>query len=96
MIGQPVARLGCTFTDESRAPLSAENDLVRRILFSGRAMTDLVIGIHHPGKDEPIWVLVHAYPEVRHVAPPLAGRRDCSSTSPTGGDLKPKCAQTGN
>jgi diguanylate cyclase (GGDEF)-like protein/PAS domain S-box-containing protein len=63
MVGQPVARLGSTFTDESGAPLSAENDLVRRILFSGRAMSDLVIGIHHPEKAEPIWVLVHAYPE---------------------------------
>lgn len=63
MVGQPVARLGCTFTDESSAPLSAENDLVRRILFSGRAMNDLVIAIQPPEKNEPIWVLVHAYPE---------------------------------
>ena len=63
MVGQPVARLGCTFTDESGTLLSAENDLVRRILFSGSAMSDLVIGIHQPEKGDPIWVLVHAYPE---------------------------------
>ncbi len=63
LAGRTVAQLGCDFTDEHGTPLSPDNDLIRRVLLSGREMNDLVLSIRHPGTAEPIWVLVHTYPE---------------------------------
>jgi diguanylate cyclase (GGDEF)-like protein/PAS domain S-box-containing protein len=63
MAGLKVADIGCEFADEHGNALSADTDLVRRVLMSGREMKDLVISITHPDVTERGWVLVHAYPE---------------------------------
>jgi diguanylate cyclase (GGDEF)-like protein/PAS domain S-box-containing protein len=63
LIGKSISELGCTFRDEHGTDLSPENDLIQRVRHSGRERVDLMISIHHDHDEQPVWALVHAYPE---------------------------------
>jgi diguanylate cyclase (GGDEF)-like protein/PAS domain S-box-containing protein len=63
MINRTMAQLGCDVFDESGAPLTEHDDVVRRVLESGRVVADLLIGIRVAHGKAPAWLLVHAYPE---------------------------------
>lgn len=62
LAGRTIAQLGCRFVDQSGGTLAPERDLVRRVLASGKAMNDVVVGVRHDDGDT-LWVLAHAYPE---------------------------------
>lgn len=61
--GRAISELGCDFTDERGTAMPLDDELVRRVLLSGRERTDLVLEIRPPGRHQPLWVLAHAYPE---------------------------------
>lgn len=43
--------------------MSVEEYPVARVIASGQPLLDYVVGIQRPDRDQPLWLLVHAYPE---------------------------------
>jgi hypothetical protein len=51
------------FLREDGSPLSPEDMPVGRVIATGRAVSDLVVGVEPQAGGEPTWLLAHAYPD---------------------------------
>jgi len=63
MLGKALVDPAWHFVNEDGTPMAVEHYPVRRVIDTGRAATDLVVGVVRPGESAPIWLIGNAFPE---------------------------------
>ena len=62
LLGKAATDPAWHFLRDDATPISLEDYPVNRVLVSGAALTNYVVGVCHPDRPEPTWLLCNAYP----------------------------------